>query len=159
MRYDSGKRADHALPLYCARGKRNPPRLLTIGRYRKQQAAVPPRVLSDGSTSLDEPADDPDRNLTLARPDDTNVPHIGLAGPGGETLTILASGKDTVGRFCLLDVNVPLGAGPRPHRHDFEKTFSVLEGEVEVTFRGKKSSIRAGETINIPTNATSRFQK
>jgi hypothetical protein len=36
--------------------------------------------------------------------------------------------------------------------------FSVLEGEIEVTFRGKKSIIRAGETINIPANAPHQFQ-
>ena len=31
---------------------------------------------------------------------------------------------------------VPPGGGPPPHRHDFEEMFHVLEGEVEVTFRG-----------------------
>jgi uncharacterized cupin superfamily protein len=36
--------------------------------------------------------------------------------------------------------------------------FSVLEGEIEVTFRGKKTTIRAGETINVPANAPHQFQ-
>jgi uncharacterized cupin superfamily protein len=36
--------------------------------------------------------------------------------------------------------------------------FSVIEGEIEVTFRGKKTVIRAGETINIPANAHHQFQ-
>jgi quercetin dioxygenase-like cupin family protein len=36
---------------------------------------------------------------------------------------------------------------------DFEEMFTILQGEVEVTFRGKKSVVRAGETINIPVNA------
>jgi len=45
-----------------------------------------------------------------------------------------------------------------PHRHDFEEMFSILEGEIEATFRGKKSIIRAGETINIPANAPHQFQ-
>ncbi len=34
-------------------------------------------------------------------------------------------------------MQIPPGGGPAPHRHDFEETFSVLEGEVVVTFRGK----------------------
>lgn len=34
----------------------------------------------------------------------------------------------------------------------------MLEGEVEVTFRGKKSIIRIGDTINIPTNAPHNFK-
>jgi hypothetical protein len=42
--------------------------------------------------------------------------------------------------------------------HDFEEMFSVLGGEIEVTFRGKKTVIRAGETINIPANAPHQFQ-
>jgi hypothetical protein len=33
-----------------------------------------------------------------------------------------------------------------------------LEGEIEATFRGKKTIIRAGETINIPANAPHQFQ-
>jgi quercetin dioxygenase-like cupin family protein len=101
------------------------------------------------------PADDPKRNLTLARSDDPNLPHIGLVG---DTYTILLSGKDTAGRYSLIDMHVPPGGGPPPHRHDFEEMFSVLEGEIEVTFRGKKSIIRAGETINIPANAPHQFQ-
>jgi uncharacterized cupin superfamily protein len=36
--------------------------------------------------------------------------------------------------------------------------FSVLEGEIEASFRGEKTIIRAGETINIPANAPHRFQ-
>ncbi len=48
------------------------------------------------------------------------------------------TGKDTAGRFCLVDMFVPPGGGPPPHRHDFEETFSLIEGELELTFRGNK---------------------
>ena len=34
----------------------------------------------------------------------------------------------------------------------------VLEGEVEVTFRGLKETIRAGQVINIPANAPHQFK-
>ena len=34
----------------------------------------------------------------------------------------------------------------------------ILEGEIEVTFRGMKSVARAGTTLNIPANAPHRFQ-
>jgi uncharacterized cupin superfamily protein len=44
------------------------------------------------------------------------------------------------------------------HRHDFEEFFSILEGEIEVTFRDETSVLRAGETANIPSNAPHRFQ-
>ena len=101
------------------------------------------------------PADDPARKLTLAQPDDPNLSHIGLVG---DTYTILVAGKDTQGRYCLIDMHIPPGGGPPPHRHDFEEMFSVLEGEIEASFRGIKTIIRSGETINIPANAPHQFQ-
>ena len=100
--------------------------------------------------------DDPRRNLTIAKPnEDKSLPHIGLVG---DTYTILVSGKDTDGRYCLIDMHVPPGGGPPPHRHDFEESFTVLEGEIETTFRGEKSTVRTGETVNIPANAPHQFQ-
>jgi quercetin dioxygenase-like cupin family protein len=102
------------------------------------------------------PPDDPQRNLTIARPnEDTNLPHLGLVG---DTYTILLTGKDTAGRYCLIDMHVPPCGGPAPHRHDFEEMFTLLEGEIEVTFRGEKSVVRAGETVNIPANAPHFFR-
>ena len=101
------------------------------------------------------PADDLRRKLTVARPDtDQTLPHIGLVG---DTYTITLSGEDTNGRFCVIDMHVPPGGGPGPHRHDFEETFILLEGEIEATFRGKKSLVRVGETVNIPANAPHQF--
>jgi uncharacterized cupin superfamily protein len=50
-------------------------------------------------------------------------------------------------------MHVPNGGGPPPHRHDFEEMFTVLEGEIEITFRGEKSIARAGDTVNVPANA------
>ena len=101
------------------------------------------------------PSDDLNRALTIARPDtDQRLPHIGLVG---DTYTITVSGEDTAGRFCVIDMHIPPGGGPPPHRHDFEETFILLDGEMEATFRGKKSLVRAGDTINIPANAPHRF--
>ena len=102
------------------------------------------------------PPDDLQRSLTVARPnEDQSLPHIGMVG---DTYTILLSGNDTDGRYCLMDFHVPPGGGPGPHRHDFEESFIILEGEIEATFRGEKSVARAGETVNIPANAPHQFQ-
>ena len=98
------------------------------------------------------PPDNPNRTLTLAQSD--NLPHIGLVG---DTYTITVTGEQTDGRFCLIDMHIPPGGGPPPHRHDFEETFILLEGEMEATFRGKRSNVRAGETLNIPANAPHQF--
>jgi quercetin dioxygenase-like cupin family protein len=101
------------------------------------------------------PADDPSRSLTLSQADHPALPHVGVAG---DTYTILVMGKDTAGHYCLIDMYVPPAGGPPPHRHDFEESFTVLEGEVEVTFRGQEQTIRTGQVINIPANAPHQFK-
>jgi quercetin dioxygenase-like cupin family protein len=102
------------------------------------------------------PPDDPGRHLSIARPEtDDSLPHVGVVG---DTYTILVSGADTAGRYTLIDMHVPAGGGPPPHRHDFEEMFSLLEGEIEFTFRGETTTVRAGETINVPANAPHGFR-
>jgi len=96
------------------------------------------------------PPDDPQRQLATPQ----NAIHIGIVG---DTYTILLSGRDTAGRYCLIDMHVPPGGGPPPHRHDFEETFSLLDGELDVIFRGEKRVVRAGETIHVPANAPHQF--
>lgn len=106
--------------------------------------------------SIPVPADDPERQLTVARPDaDQSLRHIAMVG---DTYTILVSGEQTDSRYTLIDMLIPPGGGPAPHRHDFEEMCSVLEGEVELTFRNETSVARAGETVNIPANAPHQFQ-
>jgi quercetin dioxygenase-like cupin family protein len=117
-------------------------------RNNKSNTTMPP--------SLTPPPDDLSRDLALARPDkDESLPHIGVAG---DTYTILVKGKGTAGRYCLIDMHVPPGGGPPPHRHDFEEMFTLLEGEIAFTFRDQILTVRAGETINIPANAPHQFR-
>jgi quercetin dioxygenase-like cupin family protein len=98
------------------------------------------------------PADDPNRSLVTRKVEEP--PHWGVAG---DTYTILLRGEDTAGQYCLIDMFVPPGGGPPPHRHDFEETFMLLEGELEFTFRGKKMTAKVGETVHIPANAPHMF--
>jgi quercetin dioxygenase-like cupin family protein len=101
------------------------------------------------------PPDDRARQLTVSRPDDGGaLPRLGVVG---DTYTILLTGQDTAGRFTLIDMHVPPGGGPPPHRHDFEETFTVLDGELELTFRGEHLIAVAGETVNVPANAPHSF--
>ncbi|MGH9630455.1 MAG: cupin domain-containing protein [Bryobacteraceae bacterium] len=100
------------------------------------------------------PPDDLRRGLTRVEADGENRRHIGVVG---DTYTILLTGDETAGRFCLIDMHIPPGGGPPPHRHDFEETFTILEGELEATFRGSQVVVRTGETINIPANAPHQF--
>lgn len=101
------------------------------------------------------PADNLNRRLIVASADDPTAVHLGVVG---DTYTILVSSEDTAGRYSLIDMYVPPGGGPPPHRHDFEESFTVLEGEIEAMFRGETVSLRAGQVIQIPANAPHQFR-
>lgn len=101
------------------------------------------------------PDDDPERQLTVVRRDDHGVRQIFLAG---DTYSVLVSGEQTAGRYCLIDMSVPDGGGPPPHRHDFEELFTVLDGEITFTFRGESVVATAGTSVNIPANAPHFFR-
>ena len=109
-------------------------------------------IMMQPSSAL--PADDPSRKLTVVHPDDVGLRHTAVVG---DTYTILLSGAETAGKYCLIDMNVPHCGGPGPHRHDFEEMFHILEGEIEFTFRGEKQTVKAGMTVNIPANAPHFF--
>src|SRR5712692_34688 len=101
------------------------------------------------------PPDDATRKLTLANPDDPTSRHVSVAGG---TYTILVTGEETGGRYSLIDMLVPPGGGPPPHRHDFEEMFTILEGEIELSFRGEAKQASTGSTVNIPANAPRSFK-
>jgi mannose-6-phosphate isomerase-like protein (cupin superfamily) len=115
--------------------------------------------MSDAASATLQPnsaiaADDPNRNLTVADPDSSMVRHVAVVGG---TYSILVSGAQTAGRYCLIDMIVPDGSGPPLHRHDFEEMFALLEGE-QFTFRGETTTVRAGSSVNIPANAPHVFK-
>ena len=127
---------------------------MTAGRDGAEICIEGESMTEEKSNDAAIPADDLRRALAMTQVDDAKATHIGLVG---DTYTITVAGKDTGDRFCVIDMHVPPGGGPGPHRHDFDETFIVLDGEIEVTFRGKKSTVRAGETVNVPSNAPHQF--
>ena len=110
---------------------------------------------SPNNSTLAIPPDDIQRKLGQSQSDsDKNSSHIGVVG---DIYTILLSGKDTAGRFCVIDMYIPPGGGPPPHRHDFEEAFTLLEGTLDFIFRGTKSVLGIGSTVNVPANAPHQF--
>ena len=101
------------------------------------------------------PHDDPARDLVVTDANAPGVPHIALAG---DTYTMLVTGAQTNGAYCLIDMHVPDGGGPPLHRHDFEEMFTILDGEIEFIFRGTTTTAGAGTTVNIPANAPHHFR-
>ena len=101
-------------------------------------------------------ADDPTRELAMARSDDEALVHLAVVG---DTYTVLLSGEQTDGRFAMLDMLIPPGGGPPPHRHGFEECFRVLAGSIEVHLRDLPPvRLEAGDSANIPANAPHAFR-
>ena len=100
--------------------------------------------------------DDPTRELVIARSDDEELVHLAVVG---DTYTVLLSGEQTAGRFAMLDMLIPPGGGPPPHRHNFEECFRVLAGSIEVLLRDLPPvRLEAGDSANIPANAPHAFR-
>ncbi len=106
-----------------------------------------------GNASL--PQDDPSRALAISNITDPAMPALAQAGG---VYSILLTGAQTGGRYCLIDMLIPPGGGPPPHRHDFEEMFTVLEGEITLTFRGETHQAGPGTSVNIPANAPHFFK-
>lgn len=69
----------------------------------------------------------------------------------GDTYRILVSGKQTGGAFATIDMLVPPGGGPGPHSHaDFQESFYVIEGEVEVKSEAGTYTASKGAYVVIP---------
>ena len=67
--------------------------------------------------------------------------------------SILLSGEDTGGAYCLLDMRVAPGKGVPRHTHTREdEALFVLSGELEATVGDEIFTLRAGETLIAPRN-------
>ncbi len=103
----------------------------------------------------DLPDDDLSRSLTVSSADAPDARSVAVAGGA---YTVLLTGAQTGGRYSLIDMLVPPGGGPPLHRHDFEEMFAVLDGEIELTFRGETQRAGTGSVVNIPANAPHKFR-
>jgi quercetin dioxygenase-like cupin family protein len=69
----------------------------------------------------------------------------------GGNYRILVSGKETGGAFATIDMLIPPGSGPGPHAHpQFQESFYVLDGEVEVKSEAGTYIAQKGAFVSIP---------
>jgi quercetin dioxygenase-like cupin family protein len=68
-----------------------------------------------------------------------------------ELVTLKERGKDTGGRFVLVEVVGLPGSGPPPHiHHSVDEVYYLLEGELEVLDGKRTFSAKAGSVFHIP---------
>ena len=67
--------------------------------------------------------------------------------------SILLSGEDTGGAYCLLDLRVAAGKGVPRHTHTREdEALFLISGELEATVGDEIFTLKAGETLIAPRN-------
>src|SRR4029079_13903123 len=68
----------------------------------------------------------------------------------GDLYTIKASGRETGGAFCLIEVTVPPQSGPPPHVHQREdEAFYIVDGEFKVSIDGKVLTAGPGSWVQL----------
>ncbi len=71
----------------------------------------------------------------------------------GDLVTVHVSGKETNGRFCLVEFLQAAGAWTPLHVHtDADQTHYVCEGELTVYLPGTSVVVGAGECVTTPMN-------
>jgi quercetin dioxygenase-like cupin family protein len=83
--------------------------------------------------------------ITLSAEEGKNVSVV------GDTYRILVTGEQTGGAFATIEMLVPPGGGPGPHSHaDFQETFYVIDGEIEVKSEASTYIAKKGSYVVIP---------
>lgn len=88
-----------------------------------------------------------------------SAPDRVLRLPTGETITVVASGRENGGRVFEVDALLPPGlSGPPRHRHRLQtETFTVLEGRLRVRVGDEVRVLAAGESATVPPTVTHAF--
>ena len=74
----------------------------------------------------------------------------------GETITVLASNAATQGYEIFLQQGDE-GTGPPPHFHDWDESFYVVKGNVEISY-GDKTMVCGGSLHSSSPASTRRFR-
>lgn len=75
----------------------------------------------------------------------------------GVRITVLAANTATQGYEITLQEGEQ-GAGPPPHSHEWDESFYVLRGTVEVVCGGKAATIEPGSLVHVPRGVVHAYR-
>lgn len=75
----------------------------------------------------------------------------------GEKITVLASHDATQGYEIFLQRGEE-GSGPPPHRHDWDESFYVTRGEVEISYGDRTVVATPGTLVHLPAGTVHGFR-
>ncbi len=88
-----------------------------------------------------------------------------VKGGAGEALRVmgtrvkfLCTADKTDRAWSLMEVALPLHAGPPPHRHPWDEAYYVVSGRVRFTLDGREQLFKAGDFVYAPANTPHGFQ-
>jgi len=77
----------------------------------------------------------------------------------GDVQLVKLSGKDTNGKFTIVENNNPPGVGIPMHVHENEdEVFRILDGTMEFIVEGKSTILNPGDTIFLPRQVPHSFK-
>ena len=68
----------------------------------------------------------------------------------GDKVSLRLTSSDTNGKYSFLEFETPEGVGQPPHSHNWDETYIVLEGELDLNLNGVSTIISAGHSIDVP---------
>ena len=75
----------------------------------------------------------------------------------GVQITVLAPNTATQGYEITLQEGAQ-GMGPPPHKHDWDESFFVLTGTIELSCAGKTQHVQAGTLVHVPAGTVHAFR-
>ncbi|MFZ2990703.1 cupin domain-containing protein [Ideonella sp.] len=76
----------------------------------------------------------------------------------GTEVRFLCRATDTDSRFSMMEVMLPLGAGPPPHHHDWDEAYYIADGEVLFQLGSQAHRVAAGDFVYAPAGTVHAFQ-
>ena len=76
----------------------------------------------------------------------------------GMPLRFLCDSRETGGAWSLFEEEVPLGAGPPAHRHDWDEAYYILHGEIDFEIDGEPVRFSRGDFNYLPRNTIHGFK-
>jgi quercetin dioxygenase-like cupin family protein len=87
-----------------------------------------------------------------------NHAHLAPLQVLGTEVRFLCRANDTAERFSMMEVMLPLGAGPPPHHHDWDEAYYIADGKVQFQIRGVMHQVQAGDFVYAPAGTVHAFQ-
>ncbi len=75
----------------------------------------------------------------------------------GTQVRFLCEAQDTGNAWSLMEVTLPLGSGPPPHKHAWDEAYFVMGGELVFTLGDEVFTAQAGDFVYTPGGVVHGF--